>query len=184
LADIEDQLAEVLSAPTDTLIDTDRQVTADRIIEQRDLPETDREALRRWGLPASPLFTPRFQTDAHPVLKPNTASDVERRLIHPEQRLYALGHWASDATQVSGAVAGDGRVLHLRPAPSHSRGPTPSPALQLPRALQTCCLAAQLHGGGTWRPHGAGTQHARSWHACTNRRTPNPNPRGTPTGNS
>lgn len=134
---LETEIAEVLAAPLETLLDLTHQVLADSRIDQWDLPPSDRHALRAWGLPEGPLFRPGLQAASAPVLVPNVAGECERRLIAPDQRLYVLGRYGSellfngeDLTYRVGAVVGSGRVLGM-----HSRPLTIEDIPQVLRAL-------------------------------------------------
>ena len=70
------------------------------------------------GLPRSHLALPEPQDQAEPTLVPNIAGPAERALLAPDQRLYRLGWWGmDDRSPAIGAVAGDGRVLVILPAP-------------------------------------------------------------------
>src|SRR5678815_4223278 len=88
---LEAEIAEVLAASLETLLDVTHQVRADSRIDQWDLPPSDRHALQAWGLPKGPLFRPGLQADSAPTLIPNVAGERERWLITPGQRLYLLG---------------------------------------------------------------------------------------------
>jgi len=115
---IEERLAAVMTAPLDTVVGTDSERPPTTVVQRWDLPEADRMALVRWGLPTDQLMKPEFQPATEPLLVPNVAGEQERRLISPEQRLYDLGQWGThDLTPRVGAVAGDGRVLGVRAAP-------------------------------------------------------------------
>jgi hypothetical protein len=108
----------VLDAPLESLIVPAVQVHFGAIVDRWDLPPDDRAALRRWGLPKSHLNLPEPQDQAEPTLVPNIAGPAERALLAPDQRLYRLGWWGTDdRSPTIGAVAGDGRVLVLLPAP-------------------------------------------------------------------
>lgn len=108
-----------MAAPLDTIIAPDRRERPPMTVVRRwDLPETDRVALTRWGLPTDQIMTPAVQLETEPQLVPNVAGEYERRLISPDQRLYDLGRWGGhDLTPKIGAVAGDGRVLSIRATP-------------------------------------------------------------------
>jgi hypothetical protein len=117
VASWEDYLG-VLDAPLDSLIVPAVQVHFGEIVDRWDLPPEDRAALRRWGLPKSHIATPEPQDQAEPTLVPNLAGPAERALLAPDQRLYRLGGWGmDDRSPAIGAVAGDGRVLVILPAP-------------------------------------------------------------------
>ncbi|MEU9117991.1 SUKH-4 family immunity protein [Streptomyces sp. NPDC048483] len=117
-APIEDELLRVLSLPLDCLAAAEHQVLPVGAAEEWGIPEADRAALREWGLPRLPLFTPRPQVGIDPVLVPNLAGDHERRLVKEGQRLYDLGFWGpAEDSCVVGVVPGEGRVLRLLPAP-------------------------------------------------------------------
>ncbi|MBQ1023961.1 SUKH-4 family immunity protein [Micromonospora sp. C95] len=91
------------------------------VIGQWHLPESDRSALRLWGLPDGPLLRPTPQAGSRPTLTPNVAGEPERRLISADHRLYLLGVYGADfdanlSIRV-GAVAGTGRVMGIRARP-------------------------------------------------------------------
>jgi hypothetical protein len=121
---LEAEIAHVLTAPLASLLDGTCQVIADSRSDQWNLPPSDRHALRAWGLPKGPLFRPGLQAESAPALVPNVASERERRLIAPGQRLYLLGAYGSDLvingedlTLRVGAVVGSGRLLGIRSRP-------------------------------------------------------------------
>lgn len=121
---LELEIADVLAAPLETLLDLAHQVPVDAQVDQWDLPPSDQHALRAWGLPEGPLFRPGLQTESAPVLVPNVAGERERRLITPVQRLYLLGSYGSEQVRMGedltvrvGAVVGSGRVLGIRSRP-------------------------------------------------------------------
>ena len=88
-------------------------------VRQWDLPESDRRALLRWGLPHDAHMRPLFQEGAAPVLVPNLAGERERQVASPGERLYTLVHWGEEALQLRiGTVAGTGRVLKIQPKPT------------------------------------------------------------------
>lgn len=94
---MEERLADVMTAPLDSIVDVDAQVLPpSRAMHEWRLPEGDLSALSRWGLPGDGLETPHFQTESEPVLVPNVAGPAESRLITREDRLYRLGRWADD----------------------------------------------------------------------------------------
>ena len=129
---LEMEIADVLAAPLETLLDATHQVLADATIDRWDLPSSDRHALRAWGLPKGPLFRPGLQVESAPVLVPNVAGARERRLIAPDQRLYVLGWYGNervyngeDLTFRVGAIVGSGRVLGIRSRPLTSEDMPP-----------------------------------------------------------
>lgn len=69
---MQDALARVLSQPVPYLVTAGSHVAIEAA-EQWDLPDGDRAALREWGLPRLPLFTPRPQVGTVPALPPNRA---------------------------------------------------------------------------------------------------------------
>jgi len=87
------------------------------LVRQWDLPESDRQALLRWGLPEESDLTPHFQAGADPELVPNVAGERERQVASPGDRLYTLVYWGLNEVRI-GAVAGTGRVLKLQPKPT------------------------------------------------------------------
>ena len=92
---------------------------AEGLVRQWDLPEADRQALLRWGLPDDDLARPRYQAGVAPELVPNLAGERERKEASPGQRLYTLVHWGREELQLRiGAVAGTGRVLKIQPKPT------------------------------------------------------------------
>ncbi|MEU3648001.1 SUKH-4 family immunity protein [Lentzea sp. NPDC034063] len=119
MPEVEERLAEVMTAPLDSIVDAGAQVRpSEQVMREWRLPETDLSALSRWGLPTDLLQTPDFQSESEPVLVPNVAGPLESRLITREDRLYRLGRWGShDLTPWVGAVAGDGRVMAIREEP-------------------------------------------------------------------
>jgi hypothetical protein len=116
---IEERLEAVMVAPLYTLVAADCQArpTQDRVARW-ELPEADRTALTTWGLPTDQIMMPQIQLDSEPLLIPNVASERERRLIAPDQRLYRLGRLGRhDQTPAIGVVAGDGRIMSIRETP-------------------------------------------------------------------
>ncbi|MGW2787961.1 SUKH-4 family immunity protein, partial [Streptomyces populi] len=114
-ASIQDSVDRVLSQPVSCLV-ADAPRVAVEVAERWDLPEGDRVALREWGLPRVPLFTPRHAC-TFPTLLPNRAGKHERRLVKDGQQLYDLGYWGTNPSScVAGVVPGEGRVLCLLPA--------------------------------------------------------------------
>jgi hypothetical protein len=119
---LNERLLEIARAPLSSVIDDRARVSIGSGVEGWDLPESDREALRDFGLPDGPYFVPSYQAGIEPDLVPNVASAVEARLIRPEDRLYMLGRYGPeklnrdgrDFTNRVGAVAGSGRVLGIR----------------------------------------------------------------------
>lgn len=88
------------------------------LVRQWDLPESDRQALLRWGLPEDSLMRPIFQARAEPELVPNLAGEREWQVASPGDRLYTLVHWGEEELHLRiGAVAGTGRVLQIQPKP-------------------------------------------------------------------
>ncbi|MGW9372617.1 SUKH-4 family immunity protein [Streptomyces xanthophaeus] len=117
---VEHRLEAVMAAPLDALVDPAHQHRPPlHTVATWDLPEADRRALADRGLPDDLFMAPRFQTDTGPALAPPLAAGpLERGLLTPADRLYDLGRWGShDVTPKMGAVAGDGRILAVRPAP-------------------------------------------------------------------
>jgi hypothetical protein len=80
---LETEIADVLAAPLETLLDVTHRVLAGSSIDQWDLPPSDRHALRAWGLPNGPLLRPGLQAESAPALVPTVAGERERRLIAP-----------------------------------------------------------------------------------------------------
>ena len=116
-----DEMLAVLDAPLSSVIEPQAQVRAGAVSDQWNLPESDRSALRRFGMPDGPLLRPTPQADASPMLSPNVAGERERRLISADQKLYLLGIYGADfdaslSIRV-GAVAGTGRVMGIRARP-------------------------------------------------------------------
>jgi hypothetical protein len=117
---VEDRVATAMTAPLEKVI-VEGQVVRPRedLVRQWDLPESDRQALLRWGLPHGDHMRPLFQTGADPALVPNLAGERERQAASPGDRLYTLVHWGREELQLRiGAVAGTGRVLKIRPKPT------------------------------------------------------------------
>lgn len=114
---VRESLCRVLNQPLSSLVSVESALVVEEA-EQWSIPESDREALREWGLPRHPLFTCRSQSGLDPVLVPNRAGEYERRLVREGQQLYELGYWGTDPTScVVGVVPGEGRVLCLLPEP-------------------------------------------------------------------
>ncbi|MEU6278267.1 SUKH-4 family immunity protein [Streptomyces populi] len=117
-AGVEEELRLMLSQPLERVVTADRRAPLTGVAQEWDIPKSDRTALDTWGLPQLQLFTPRPQAGAGPTLVPNLAGEHERRLVKDGQRLYDLGFWGAEKDgNVVGVVPGDGRVLHLLPAP-------------------------------------------------------------------
>lgn len=118
---LEEQFMAIADAKLSSLVEPEAAVPAGVVVEQWQLPEEDRVALRAWGLPDGPMLRPVPQTEKQPVLTPNIAGDLERRLLRPEATLYRLGVYGSDFDpQLSirvGAVAGTGQVMGIRGRP-------------------------------------------------------------------
>lgn len=117
---VEDRVAAVMTAPLETLLSA-RQVVKppEDLIPHWDLPESDRQALLRWGLPRDAHMRPLFQTGANPELVPNLAGERERQQASPGDRFYTLVHWGREQLNLRiGAVAGTGRVLMIKPKPT------------------------------------------------------------------
>lgn len=116
-----DQMLAVVDVPLPSLIQPQVQVGAGAVIDQWRLPESDRSALRTWGLPEGPLLHPTPQAESEPVLIPNIASGSERRLLSADQRLYLLGTYGAEfdpSTAIrAGAVADAGQVMGIRARP-------------------------------------------------------------------
>lgn len=87
------------------------------LVRQWDLPESDRQALLRWGLPEGGDMYPLFQAGTDPELVPNAAGERERQVASPGDRLYTLTDWGLNELLRIGAVAGTGRVLKIQPKP-------------------------------------------------------------------
>jgi hypothetical protein len=111
----------IVDAPLSTLIEPRAQVQAGAIIDRWRLPESNRSALRKCGLPDGPLLRPAPQTGSEPLLVPNVAGERERRLLTADQRLYLLGVYGADFdSSLSirvGAVSGTGQVMGIRDRP-------------------------------------------------------------------
>ena len=89
------------------------------LVRQWDLPESDRQALARWGLPQDNHMRPLFQAGGDPELVPNLAGERERQAASPGERLYTMVHWGREELRLRiGAVAGTGRVLKIQPKPT------------------------------------------------------------------
>ncbi|MFP3965127.1 SUKH-4 family immunity protein [Actinomadura fulvescens] len=116
-----DQMLAVSEAPLSSLIQPLVQVRAGSVTDHWLLPESDRLALRTWGLPEGPLLRPTPQAGPQPTLAPNIAGELERRLLSEKQRLYLLGIYGADfdpGTAIRiGAVAGTGQVMGIRERP-------------------------------------------------------------------
>ena len=118
---VEERVAAAMTAPLEEVVAAGRAVRpAEDLVRHWDLPESDREALLRWGLPQDRyVFRPLFQAGAEPALVPNLAGERERRVASPGDRLYTLVHWGGEELQMRiGAVAGTGRVLKIQPKPT------------------------------------------------------------------
>ena len=89
----------------------------EELVRQWDLPESDRQALLRWGLPEGGDMYPLFQSGVDPELVPNVAGERERQVASPGDRLYTLTDWGLNELLRIGAVAGTGRVLKIQPEP-------------------------------------------------------------------
>jgi hypothetical protein len=114
---VEDRVAAAMTAPLEEILATGQAARPpEDLVRQWDLPEPDRQALLRWGLPQDSDLTPLFQAGADPALVPNVAGERERQVASPGDRAYTLVHWGLDELRV-GAVAGTGRVLVVRPKP-------------------------------------------------------------------
>jgi hypothetical protein len=120
MSSIEDRVAAAMTAPLDAVVVAEREVRPpEDVVCQGDLPESDRRALLRWGLPSDDHMRPLFQTGPDPALVPNLAGERERQAASPGERLYTLVHWGSEELQLRiGAVAGTGRVLKIQPRPT------------------------------------------------------------------
>ncbi|WUD70361.1 SUKH-4 family immunity protein [Streptomyces sp. NBC_00510] len=113
---VQDAVGRVLSQPVSRLV-ADKPRIPVEVADRWDIPESDRVALREWGLPQMQTFTPHY-AGTFPTLLPNRAGKHERRLVKDGQQLYDLGHWGTDPSScVAGVVPGEGRVLCLLPAP-------------------------------------------------------------------
>ena len=118
MSSVEDRVAAAMTAPMEAVVGR-RVRPPEDVARQWDLPEADRQALLRWGLPDDDDLRPRFQTGPDPVLVPNLAGERERQAASPGARLYTLVHWGREDLQLRiGAVAGTGRVLKLKPKPT------------------------------------------------------------------
>jgi len=117
---VEDRVAAVMTAPLEKVLVAAQVVTPpEDLVRQWDLPEPDRQALLRWGLPHDNHMRPLFQAGADPALVPNLAGARELQAASPGQRLYTLVHWGREELQLRiGAVAGTGRVLKIQPKPT------------------------------------------------------------------
>ncbi|NIK55186.1 SUKH-4 family immunity protein [Kribbella shirazensis] len=116
---VEDRVAAAMTSPLEKVLVAGQAVRPpEGLVRQWDLPESDRYALLRWGLPDDSLMRPHFQAAADPELVPNLAGERERQEASPGQRLYSLVHWGREELQLRiGAVAGTGRVLKIQPKP-------------------------------------------------------------------
>lgn len=114
---VEQRVAAAMTAPLEEILVPGKAVKPrEDLVRLWDLPESDRQALLRWGLPEDSDMTPFFQAGADPALVPNVAGERERQAASPGDRLYTLARWGLDELRV-GAVAGTGRVLVVRPEP-------------------------------------------------------------------
>lgn len=116
---VEDRVAAAMSGPLERVLAAGQVARPpEDLVRQWDLPESDRQALLRWGLPHDDDMRPLFQAGADPALVPNLAGERERRAASPGERLYTLVHWGREELQLRiGAVAGTGRVLKIQPKP-------------------------------------------------------------------
>jgi hypothetical protein len=116
-----DEVLALVDAPLPSVIEPQVQVRFDATVDQWDLPEPDRVALRRFGPPRLWWLCPMPQADVEPTLIPNLAGEPERRIATADQKLYLLAVFGrQDADGVAaqvGAVAGTGRVMNLRRRP-------------------------------------------------------------------
>jgi hypothetical protein len=117
---VEDHVAAAMTSPLEEVVVAGQVVRPpEDLVRQWDLPEADRYALLRWGLPDDNLLRPQFQAGPDPALVPNLAGERERQEASPGQRLYSLVHWGREELQLRiGAVAGTGRVLKIQPKPT------------------------------------------------------------------
>ncbi|MEU0505884.1 SUKH-4 family immunity protein [Nocardia sp. NPDC005998] len=113
---VEKRLGLVLRAPVDSLVADDRVRMPDSVARWN-LPEHDRAALRAWGMPSDMPMAADPQFGVEPELTPTIASDLERRLLTADRRLYRLGRWGRHPLTLIGALAGDGTVFGLRETP-------------------------------------------------------------------
>jgi SUKH-4 immunity protein of toxin-antitoxin system len=117
---VEDRVAAAMSAPLKEVLGAGQAVRPpEDVVRRWDLPESDRRALLRWGLPLDNQMRPLFQAGSDPALVPNLAGERERQAASPGERLYTLAHWGPEEFQLRiGAVAGTGRVLKIQPNPT------------------------------------------------------------------
>lgn len=116
---VEDRVAAAMTAPLEEICVAGQVVRPpEDLVRRWDLPESDRQALLRRGLPQDRHRRPLYQAGADPELVPNLAGERERQVASPGDRLYTLVHWGREELQLRiGAVAGTGRVLMIRPKP-------------------------------------------------------------------
>ncbi|WP_433193520.1 hypothetical protein ACQP1G_32765 [Nocardia sp. CA-107356] len=114
---VEKRLGLALRAPVDSLV-TDDRVRMPDSVSMWDLPQSDRAALRGWGMPSDMAMAPDPQLGVEPELTPTITSRYERRLLSADRRLYRLGRWGRHRLAPAiGALAGDGMVFGLSDAP-------------------------------------------------------------------
>jgi hypothetical protein len=115
---VEDHLAVIMVAEMGDVVSGERVCPPETLMREWDLSESDRRALVEWGLPLDSQERPDIQEESGPVLVPNVAGERELRLVSPDQRLYRLINMSvGPVKEWIGAVAGEGRVLMIRPAP-------------------------------------------------------------------
>jgi hypothetical protein len=109
-----------MTAPLDEIVAAGTAVRPpEDVVRHWDLPESDRQALLRWGLPDDRHMRPLFQPGTDPALVPTLAGERERKAASSGDRLYTLVHWGQENLQMRiGAVAGTGRVLKIQPKPT------------------------------------------------------------------
>lgn len=118
---VEARVTAAMTSPLKELVAAAGQMVRppEDIVAQWDLPDSDRQALLRWGLPDDNHMRPHFPEWTDPELVPNSAGERERQEASPGQRLYSLVHWGREDLQLRiGAVAGTGRVLKIKPTPT------------------------------------------------------------------
>lgn len=112
--------SEVLAVLTMDLADLVRpeaRVSTDQAAQTWRLPESDRDALRRWGLPKEPVYADP-QSEPDPTLTAHPTDDHERHLVPPGTGLYRIGWWDNVGMErVIGVVPESGRVCALRERP-------------------------------------------------------------------
>jgi hypothetical protein len=166
---VEDRVAAAMTAPLDAVVVAGRRVRPpEEVAWQWDLPESDRRALLRWGLPDDDHMRPLFQTGPDPTLVPNLAGERERQAASPDERLYTLVHWGREELRLRiGAVAGTGRVLKLQPKPTTVDDLPPvlreSNAGLYHPAVEFVSSSVARFVETSWRQHVAGEIAAELW---------------------